>query len=72
MVELKTIYPFKGDSGLIKHYAEDENGVQYKLRQIETNEIYDEAVDVYPCAYTYEPLDEPICQEFVEEIEEGE
>ena len=32
----------------------------YKIRQIETDAIYDEAVDVRPCRYTYEETDELI------------
>lgn len=35
-----------------------------KLRQIETQVLYDDAVDVIPCKYTYEETDIPI-----EEIE---
>lgn len=40
----------------IKHYS-DEN---LKIRQIETGIVYDDAVDVLPCNYTYEETDEPI------------
>ena len=40
----------------IRHYS-DEN---FKIRQIETGILYDEAVDVVPCRYTYEESDEPI------------
>ena len=35
---------------LIKHYSDTENT---KLLQVETGIIYDEAVDTYPCQYTY-------------------
>lgn len=31
-----------------------------KLRQIETGNIYEDAVDVIPCRYTYEETDNPI------------
>lgn len=31
-----------------------------KMRQIETGVIYDDAVDVMPCRYTYEETDIPI------------
>lgn len=34
-----------------------------KLRQIETGYLYDDAVDVIPCGYTYEETDEPITPE---------
>ena len=47
---------------IIQHEIEI-NGIKYictksdkglPLRQIETGQIYDEAVDVIPCIYTYE------------------
>lgn len=58
MIELKTQYPYINDAGevhqnLIKHYAEDENGKKYKIKQIDTGVEYSEAVDIYPCKYTY-------------------
>ena len=34
----------------------------FKLRQVETGIIYDDASDVIPCRYTYEETDEPIEQ----------
>ena len=34
-----------------------------KLRQIETQVLYDDAVDVIPCRYTYEETDIPIDEE---------
>ena len=40
----------------IRHYS-DRN---FKIRQIETGVIYDDAVDVLPCRYTYEETNEPI------------
>lgn len=43
------------DNNLIKHYS-DEN---FKIKQIETGIIYDEAIDVMPCRYTYEETDIP-------------
>ena len=33
------------------------------LRQIETGILYEDAVDVIPCKYTYEETDEPITPE---------
>ena len=47
---------------LIRHYSDS----QYRIRQVETNVVYDDAVDVYPCPYTYEETNEPITQETVE------
>lgn len=41
---------------LIRHYTDDETKC---LRQIETGEIYGEAVDIMPCRYTYEEVDKP-------------
>ena len=35
----------------------------YKIRQVETDIIYGEAVDVIPCRYTYEPTEELIEEE---------
>lgn len=37
----------------IKHYAEDEQGVKYYIKQVETGVEYDEAIDIIPCRYTY-------------------
>lgn len=65
MIELKLQRPFIDDNGNIReklerHYAEDENGVKYKVKQIETGRVYDEAVDLIPCKYTYEVTNEPV------------
>lgn len=43
----------------IRHYSD----TGFKLRQIETGVLYDDAVDVLPCKYTYEETDEPIDEE---------
>lgn len=45
---------------LIRHYAEDENGKHYKIRQVETGVEYDEAVDLLPCRFTYVVTDKEI------------
>lgn len=71
MVELKTEYPFI-DNGverptLIKHYAEDEEGIKFFIRQNETGFLYEEAVDVYPCMYSYTATDMPTVVEEEEE-----
>lgn len=52
---------------LVRHWANESDGVEdttatYKIRQIETGVVYDDAVDVIPCRYTYEATDEPIEQ----------
>jgi hypothetical protein len=41
---------------LIRHYSDEGK----KLKQVETGLVYDEAVDVVPCRYTYEETDEPV------------
>lgn len=60
MIILKEEYPFNDDTNLIYHYAEDEAGIQYKILQKETNIIYDSAVDIYPCRYTYQITQYPV------------
>ncbi len=40
----------------IRHYSDK----QVKMRQIETGKVYDDAIDIIPCKYTYEETDEPI------------
>ena len=32
----------------------------FKIRQIEIGNVYEDAVDIVPCPYTYEETDEPI------------
>ena len=41
---------------LIRTYSD----LGMKIRQVETGYVYDDAVDVSPCRYTYEETDEPI------------
>ena len=40
----------------IRHYSDE----GYQILQVETNILYEDAVDVVPCAYTYEETDIPI------------
>ena len=40
----------------VRHYSDQ----GLKIRQIETGILYEDAVDVIPCRYTYEESDEPI------------
>ncbi len=48
---------------IITEYIEIENrerrysDLNMKIRQIETGNLYDDAVDVIPCPYTYEETD---------------
>lgn len=61
----------------VRHWAnevaensnEDFGVATFKIRQIETGAVYDEAVDVLPCRYTYEATDEPIETEDAEATE---
>lgn len=47
----------------VRHYSD----IDMKIRQVETGKIYDDAVDRYPCKWTYEETDIPI-----EPVEEDE
>ena len=58
MIELKLQKPYIDKNGnvrekLERHYAEDENGKLYYVRQVETGREYTSAIDVSPCRYTY-------------------
>lgn len=44
---------------LVKHYSDQ----GMKLKQVETGSLYDEAVDLIPCQYTYEETEIPIEQD---------
>lgn len=44
------------NKNFIRHYSDS----NFKIRQIETGRVYDEAVDLLPCRYTYEETDEAI------------
>ncbi len=41
---------------LVRRYSD--KGV--KLKQVETGTLYDEAVDLIPCEYTYEEIEIPV------------
>lgn len=47
------------DGELVRHYSDK----RMKLRQVETGVVYDEAVDVVPCQYTYEETENPVEQD---------
>lgn len=51
----------------ILHYS-DQN---MKIRQVETGKLYEDAIDVMPCPYTYEETDIPIPVD-EEEIDDNE
>ena len=46
----------------VRHYSNR----NLKLRQIETGIIYDDAIDIIPCQFTYEETDIPIESENLE------
>lgn len=59
---------------LIRHWANESESdmdeeATYKIRQVETDIIYAEAVDIIPCRYTYNATDEPIETESVGDAE---
>ena len=41
---------------LVRHYSDE----GMKIKQEETGAVYDEAVDVIPCRYTYTETDIPV------------
>lgn len=41
---------------LIRHYSD----TGMLIKQVETGNLYDEAIDVVPCRYSYEETDTPI------------
>lgn len=66
---IQTQYPYVDNEGnenpkLIKTYSDE----GLNIRQNETGNEYEEAVDIYPTPYTYEEIIEPEVEE-TEEIE---
>lgn len=53
-----------GTVNFIKHYSDS----GFKIKQVETGVIYNEANDVVPCKYTYEETGIPIVQEEIENV----
>lgn len=52
---------------LVRHYSD--KGM--KIKQEETGSVYDEAVDVIPCRYTYTETDIPIDDQTIEDKAEA-
>lgn len=52
------------EDGRIRHYSD----LNMKIKQIETNILYEDAVDIQPCPYTYEETDIPISLPTAEEL----
>lgn len=44
------------DNMVVRHWSD----ANVKIRQIETGTLWNDAVDILPCAYTYEETDEPL------------
>lgn len=44
------------NDALVRHYSD--SGML--IRQVKTGNLYDEAVDVQPCRYSYEETDTPV------------
>lgn len=42
--------------GRIRHWSDE----GYMIRQVETDTLYEDAVDILPCSYNYEETDELI------------
>lgn len=56
------------DDSRILHYSD----IGMHIRQVETGKVYENAVDILPCQYTYDETDEPIvsyADEAIKEIE---
>ncbi len=59
---IKEFYREREDGIKLYRTYSDEN---YKIKQLETNDIFDEAIDIESSNYTYEETDEKI--ELIEE-----
>lgn len=58
---IQTFYPYVDEQGNIKdNLIKTFSNSNKMIRQIETGVIYTEAIDIYPCRYTYEETDEKI------------
>ena len=49
------------DGRRIRHYSDS----SFKIEQVETGIIYDDAVDNVPCAYTYKETKIPVYQDII-------
>ncbi len=50
---------------VVRHWSD----LGVKLRQVETGELFNDAVDLTPCAFTYEETDTPIDDEELDDEE---
>ena len=70
---IKTQYPYVDDEGvthsnLIKTYTDNPN---MDIKQVETGCIYSEAIDIYPCKFTYVEVEKEPEPEVLEEEKEN-
>lgn len=63
MIEIVTEYPYNNNYTLVKTYAIDELGNYYKIQQVQTGIIFDEAIDAFPPKYNYVATEEKILTE---------
>ena len=49
-------YPYDNNENLVRHYSD----AGFTIIQNETGEEYGEAIDLYPCKYTYSESETPI------------
>lgn len=52
----------KIENDRVRHYSDK----GFMIRQVETDILYEDAVDNEPCKYSYEETDEPIPEQEVE------
>ena len=69
---IRTQYPYIDDNGgtrmnLVKTWTDDPTKT---LLQVETGVMYDEAIDLFPCQFTYKEVDKPVEEEQEENNEE--
>lgn len=67
---IKEQYPYVDENGkeynnLCKHYSDSGNSII----KLETSEVYSEAVDKYPCKYTYDELLDEVSEQSVDCVE---
>lgn len=53
------------DNTAVRHWSD----ANVKIRQIETGTLWNDAVDILPCQYTYEETDEPLDPEDIDDAE---
>lgn len=53
------------DNMVVRHWSD----ANMKIRQIETGTLWNDAVDIIPCPYTYEETDIPIDEVDIDAVE---